>query len=99
MILTDQEIKFIKARAFDDLMKVMNGRHYQVDHYRRPKPTRIPSFGDACAEATMQVEDIYIYEWKIRVANHTDLERLCPDNARKNLESEEKDANSAQPGL
>lgn len=89
---SEQDMLRLKARAFDDLMKVMDGRHYQVDHYRRPKPTRMPPFSDACAGATMEAEDVYIYEWKIRVSDHTDLKKVCLNNAKKVLEKEEKDA-------
>lgn len=89
----------LKARAFDNLMKVMDGQHCKVDHYRRPKPSKLPPIGELSKDAVLKVEDIYIYEWKIRVANHTDLKRLCLDNAKKDLEKEERNANTSQPGL
>lgn len=71
-----------KAKAFDFLMKVLNGKAKVVDHFRRPKKVT-PASWPSVSGATIETEDVSVYEWTLRNAGNSDLEEVLIETVRK----------------
>ena len=82
------EIK-LKAQAFDNLMAMFHGKEEFVRSYYRAEPTQMSAsdvVGNLPSKAqTAKMVRIDIYEWKLRLANSTDLRQVLLDAAAKGL--------------
>ena len=85
--MTNKELAelVLKAKAFDNLMKLCDGKEECVNAYNsiveRPVPAvSVPSDSDP-VNTTIETVRVYIYEWRIRVKNNTDLRQVLLDEA------------------
>lgn len=77
----------IKARAFDILMRTMDGKHNcisQFDKYVEPGN----HFPINAKEVTLQRVRVYTYEWRIRMKDRFDLRQALMDEAAAALKRE-----------
>lgn len=84
--MTNKELAelVLKAKAFDNLMKLCDGKEECVKAYNSIVETPIAAFVPSDSDpvnTTMETVRVYIYEWRIRVKNNTDLRQVLLDEA------------------
>ena len=82
---TPDEILAIKAKAFDDLMSIINGKHECIHRHWEPEIGPISHYRPVIALEPMTVKQVHIYEWRFRMKDKTDLKKHLMDEAAKDL--------------
>lgn len=85
MATTALEILRIKARAFDNLMSIMQDKHEFVRRYTAIIDKPPVELGKMTNNAVMRTKEMRVYEWRIQVLNDTDLRGCLMDKAAKDL--------------
>lgn len=81
----NDSLVMLKAKAFDNLMIVLDGKEKCIDNYRRSKASNgYPNY----AELTVITEDVPVYQWVILIDGRKDLKQLLLDGAAESIEKE-----------
>lgn len=88
--MNNDDLLKIKAKAFDMLMEVMDGKHHFMHSFERWVDMPRMSFDEITNNATIRSEKVDVYEWRVQMRNRTDLKQAVMDAAAAVLKRDEK---------